>query len=211
MKTTGFLIAIEGIDGAGKSTLIAALAERLRKKKYSVLITREPGGTSFGQTLRHLLQHSSEKIDAKTEFLLFAADRSEHIKQVIIPALMRGDIIISDRMDDSSLAYQGYGRGLDRELITTINKWVMDTVVPHIILYVRLDWETALQRLILNRGSLTNFEQEKKDFFERVIHGFDEIAQQKDQVKIINGTLSPEEIADQAFAHIMHFLESKKI
>lgn len=204
---SGFLIVVEGIDGAGKSTLITTLAYHLKQQGYSVLITFEPGDTPFGQTLRHVLQHSSENLDSKTEFLLFAADRSEHIQKVVFPALQRGEIVISDRMEDSSMAYQGYGRGLDRALIHSVNKWVMAEVVSDIVFYVRLDWDTARQRLMANRTSLTSFEQEKKDFFERVINGFDEIAQQKPHVKVIDGVLSPAEIAHQALTHVLACLK----
>lgn len=207
MKKPGFLLVIEGIDGAGKSTLLTSLADHLRREGFDVLVTREPGGTPFGQGLRELLQHSSGRPNPVTEYLLFAADRSEHIKTVVKPALESGMVVISDRMGDSSMAYQGYGRGIDLSMITAINEWVMDGIKPDLVLYVRLDWETALQRIYATRATLTAFEQEKKDFFARVIAGFDEIFNQKRLVCILDGTCSPEELTKQAFTAVLSQLK----
>src|SRR5690349_10884951 len=105
----GFFISIEGIDGAGKSTISTLLAEKLQESGYAVLLTREPGGTVVGAKIRELLISSPTGLAAEAGFLLFAADRAEHVHAVVQPALAAGKIVISDRFSDSSLAYQGYG------------------------------------------------------------------------------------------------------
>lgn len=172
---TGKLITFEGIDGSGKSTLSKAVYEKLLNQGFSVLLTKEPGATEFGKTLRKMLQESEVKIDPKAEFLLFAADRAQHIEQVVLPALKAGKIVISDRMADSSLAYQGYGRNLDKEIINKVNSWAMQGLKPDLTIYIKIDYETAIGRIKKRDEKLTNFEKEKTEFFQRVIQGFDEI------------------------------------
>lgn len=207
MNKRGFLLTIEGIDGAGKSTLLVAIADYLKKQSFNVIVTREPGGTLFGQGLREMLQHASERPCHEAEFLLFAADRAQHIKTVVKPALELGAIVISDRMADSSMAYQGYGRGVDCAMIATVNTWVMDGIAPDLVLYVRLDWKTAFYRICQGRKELTAFEQEKKDFFERVIDGFDSLYKDNRAVCVLDGSLEQGVIAEQAINVVMHYLQ----
>ena len=125
--TTGKFITFEGIDGAGKSTHLSFVAELLRARKKTVVVTREPGGTSLGEKLREILLH--EKMHLETEALLMFAARREHIAQVIAPALERGDWVISDRFTDATFAYQGGGRKLDRAKLDALEQWV------HCLLY----------------------------------------------------------------------------
>src|SRR5438105_480243 len=117
----GLLIAFEGIDGSGKTTAMRTLYEKLRAQGYAVLMTKEPGGTDVGKQLRAMVQSMAGRIAPATEFLLFAADRAEHMHTVIQPALRTGVIVLCDRMADSSIAYQGYGRGIDMQMIRQIN------------------------------------------------------------------------------------------
>ncbi len=168
----GILITLEGLDGSGKSTIARALYEHLRTAGYSVVLTKEPGGSSLGKSLRELLQHHTAPVDAQAEFLLFAADRAQHIKEIVAPALRAGSIVISDRMADSSLAYQGYGRGVDRSMITSINTWVMQGIVPDLTLYLEVSVKTALDRIHARGEKLTNFEKERHEFFERIHNGY---------------------------------------
>src|SRR5438067_1616217 len=113
MKTQGMLITIEGIDGSGKSTLAKNLYQHLIANDVDALLTREPGATPLGKALRTILQEKNVAVCDQAEYLLFAADRAQHFKDTIIPALAKGTVVISDRMADSSLVYQGYGRGLN--------------------------------------------------------------------------------------------------
>src|SRR3990172_1551765 len=125
IQKRGLLITLEGIDGSGKSTLANAIVTALTTLGKHVVLTKEPGGTALRTELRAILQTQKNPVCDKAEFLLFAADRSQHFKELIVPALEQGQIVISDRMADSSLAYQGFGRGLDKEMISSINRWAM--------------------------------------------------------------------------------------
>lgn len=202
----GFLIVLEGIDGSGKTTLAQRLAQMLQEQAYEVVLTREPGGTEFGKNLRQLLQHSTVRPLPEAEFLLFAADRMQHIASVVKPALQKGSVVISDRMSDSSMAYQGYGRGIDRNMIATVNTWALAGVEPDLIIYIKLDWQTALQRIEKNRGELTAFEKEKQEFFERVAQGFDTIFKNRTNVITLDGNQTPENIFKQAAAAVAQTL-----
>jgi dTMP kinase len=202
MKLPGFLISIEGIDGAGKSLLAQNLYKELLKQNKQVVLTKEPGGTPFGQSLREILHYSKEKICATAEFLIFAADRAQHLEQVLIPALKEGKIVISDRMGESSVAYQGYGRNLDVEMIQSINKWALQRLEPNLILYIQIDAQTALERVFKRNEVLTSFEKEKMDFWKKVTDGYEKILHNKTNVVILDGKLSPEEICKNAMEAI---------
>ena len=203
----GFLFVLEGIDGSGKSTLLKRLVSYLQAEGYDVLATKEPGGTPLGKEIRHLVQESKVNQAPEAEFLLFAADRADHIQKVVQPSLEKGMFVISDRMADSSLAYQGYGRGLDKEMIQSINNWVMGGIVPDLILYIKIDLKTAWQRIHARGQVLTNIEQEKKDFFERVMHGFDTIFADKKNGVIIDGTLGQDALFEEVLKVILDKLQ----
>jgi dTMP kinase len=158
-------ITLEGIDGAGKSTHLNWLAERLRGQGKSVLVTREPGGTPLGETLREILLHQSMHLE--TEALLMFAARREHLDKVILPALQQGIWVISDRFTDASFAYQGGGRGLDETKLQILEQWVQQDLQPDLTLLFDVPIEVSQQRLASNI-SLDRFEQEKQDFFQRV-------------------------------------------
>ncbi|MES2026153.1 MAG: dTMP kinase [Pseudomonadota bacterium] len=160
--TTGKFITFEGIDGAGKSTHLSFVAELLREKKKTVVVTREPGGTSLGEALREILLH--EKMHLETEALLMFAARREHIAQVIAPALERGDWVISDRFTDATFAYQGGGRKLDKAKLDALEQWVHPHLQPDLTLLFDVPLDVARARLDATR-TLDKFEQEKADFF----------------------------------------------
>jgi dTMP kinase len=192
------LIVIEGIDGAGKSTLAQGLAYKLTQEGYEVVLTKEPGGSLLGKQLREILQTQIIPITPVAEYLLFAADRAQHIKDVVQPALMRGAIVISDRMADSSLAYQGYGRGIDKENIRLVNEWAMQKMEPDIVFYLKMSAQDATQR-IKKRTMLTTFEKENSAFVEQLIIGFDTIFADRSNVITIDGMLSPENVTSLAY------------
>jgi dTMP kinase len=158
----GKFITFEGIDGAGKSTHIAFVADWLRAKGRRVVVTREPGGTPLGEKLRDLLLH--EKMHLETEALLMFAARREHIAQVIEPALERGDWVISDRFTDATFAYQGGGRKLPLQKLETLEQWVHPHLQPDLTLLFDVPLEVARARLDAAREP-DKFEQEKSDFF----------------------------------------------
>jgi dTMP kinase len=164
-KNNAKFITLEGIDGAGKSTHLNWLAERLRSQGKNVLVTREPGGTPLGESLRELLLHQAMHLE--TEALLMFAARREHLDKVIIPALQEGTWVISDRFTDASFAYQGGGRGLDESKLKSLEQWVQQDLQPDLTLLFDVTLEVSRQRLSAN-ASLDRFEQEKQDFFQRV-------------------------------------------
>jgi len=201
---SGYLISIEGIDGSGKSSLAKALAEHLGKKGMSVLLTKEPGGTNLGQALRYLLQTQKKDVCAKAEFLMFAADRAQHFEELIIPALKQGSIIIADRMADSSVAYQGYGRKIGATMISSINEWAMQGIRPDLTLYLRINPEQALARVqARNDKAVWSIEQERYDFWQRVIKGYEEIFSQRTNVITLDAMLSIEQLCQQALPAIL--------
>jgi len=199
----GYLIAIEGIDGSGKSTLAQEIKKSLKNQSREILLTQEPGGTELGSKLRVLLHEEKKHVCDQAEYLLFATDRSQHFEQVIIPALEQNKIIISDRLSDSSLAYQGYGRGLDIPMIKQINQWAMRNIEPDLVFYIKLDFKTALERIMLRAQKLTSFETEQELFWQRVIKGFETIFKNRKNVVTLDGTETPEELAKQATQEIL--------
>jgi dTMP kinase len=167
---TGFFIAVEGGDGAGKSTQVEALAGWIRAKGHEVVVTREPGATAVGKRLRSiLLDVSSGGISHRTEALLYAADRAEHVETVVRPALERGAVVISDRYIDSAVAYQGAGRELAPTEIARINRWATDGLVPHLTVLLDVSPETARERFTEAPDRL---ESEPPEFHQRVRAGF---------------------------------------
>ncbi|MFB7446956.1 dTMP kinase [Streptomyces sp. NPDC056194] len=167
---TGFFIALEGGDGAGKSTQVQALAEWIRAKGHEVVVTREPGATPIGKRLRSiLLDVSSAGLSNRAEALLYAADRAEHVDSLVRPALERGAIVISDRYIDSSVAYQGAGRDLSPTEIARISRWATDGLVPHLTVVLDVSPETARERFTEAPDRL---ESEPPEFHARVRAGF---------------------------------------
>jgi len=205
MKTlrTGILITLEGIDGSGKSTLAGNLHTLFASEIAPVLLTKEPGGCQLGHTIRTVVQQQT--CTPIAEFLLFAADRAQHVADTIAPALAKKTLIISDRFADSSVAYQGYGRGLAIPLIQNINAWALQGVVPQLTIYVKVPLSVAHERIAL-RGEKSSFEQEKHSFLERVAHGFDTLYAQHPAVMIVDGTHTPDIVAHTTYTRIMEWL-----
>ena len=201
-QVSGKLIAIEGVDGCGKSTLAANLSQKLTDVGRSVVLTREPGDSSIGPEIRQIVNHHKEAICAKAEFLLYAADRAQHINQLVLPALQDEKIVISDRMADSSLVYQGYGRGLSLDMIETVNKWAMNDLRPDLTIYLRIDVRVALERIQKTRNQITRFEAETMAFWQRVVDGFEEIYANRDDVLILDATQTQEVLVNLAFGRV---------
>ncbi|MFZ6710391.1 dTMP kinase [Undibacterium sp. TC9W] len=212
MKHSGKFISFEGIDGAGKSTHIAYVAERLQNKLQAedvkVICSREPGGTPLGETLRELLL--KQKMHLETEALLMFAARREHIAQVIEPALARGDWIISDRFTDASFAYQGGGRNLSLDKLNALEQWVHPHLQPDLTLLFDVPLEVARARLDATRD-LDKFEQEKADFFAATRNEYLRRAKEFPQrFRIIDSTQSIEAIRLQLDVLIDDLLSSAR-
>ncbi|MFC7218139.1 dTMP kinase [Streptomyces polyrhachis] len=191
---TGFFIAVEGGDGAGKSTQVEALAEWIRGKGHDVVVTREPGATSIGQRLRSiLLDVSSAGISHRAEALLYAADRAEHVDSVVRPALERGAVVITDRYIDSSVAYQGAGRDLSPVEIARISRWATHGLVPHLTVLLDISPEAARERFTEAPDRL---ESEPAAFHERVRSGFLTLAAaDPGRYLVVDASQEPEEVA----------------
>lgn len=167
--TAGKFITLEGVDGAGKSTHIPAIARLLQARGKEVLLTREPGGTPLGEKLRELLLH--ENMHPETESMLMFAARREHIEQVIRPALARGAYVVSDRFTDASFAYQCGGRGVSTVKIGQLEQWVQGDFQPDLTLLFDVPVAVSTQRLAGARNP-DRFEQEGADFFERIRNAY---------------------------------------
>ncbi|MFB2769027.1 dTMP kinase [Pelatocladus sp. BLCC-F211] len=174
----GKLIVFEGVEGCGKTTQIQFCSEWLQSLGISVLVTREPGGTSLGLHLRRLLLEKSpdQPIADRTELLLYAADRSQHVEEELRPNLAAGKTILCDRYTDSTIAYQGYGRGLDMSLIGQLNSIATNGLESDITLWLDLDVEVGLARKRGTSTTLDRIEQEAITFHRRIQQGYAELA-----------------------------------
>lgn len=163
----GKFITLEGIDGAGKSTHLRWLEKELRSRGKTIIVTREPGGTPLGEALRELLLDDNGTMHAETEALLMFAARREHLDKVILPALARGDWVISDRFTDASFAYQGGGRGLAMQKLDSLEQWVQGEFQPDLTLYFDVMVEVGRQRINAIKPP-DRFEKEQDAFFRQV-------------------------------------------
>lgn len=191
----GFFISFEGMEGCGKSTHVTLLAQTLREQGYEVVATREPGGTAVGQTLRQiLLNPAGAPLATGTELLLMLADRAQHVQEVIAPNLREGKIVISDRFIDSTTAYQGYGRGIEQDLLLRLNVFACNGYMPALTLLLDVPVHEGLRRANKRRGNVTpadHFEAESTAFHERVRAGFLEVARLEPQRVVVLDSQRP--------------------
>ena len=172
-------ITFEGSEGGGKTTQIALLADFLQQQGFSVCVTRQPGGTDIGQQIRNCLHDvANTAMTAKAEILLYAADRAQHVGEIIRPALDEGKIVLCDRYTDSTMAYQGYGRGLDLDTLQWINEFATDQLKPDLTLLLDVDIETGLQRRQDGDLEMNRMDQQAVAFYHRVKAGFDQLMAQ---------------------------------
>lgn len=165
---TGLFITLEGGDGSGKTTQMAALADWLQGQGRTVVQTREPGGTDLGVELREIILHRRGYIAPRAEALLYAADRAHHIATLVRPALERGDVVLQDRYLDSSVAYQGAGRVLDPAEVRQVSLWATEGLLPHLTVLLDLDPAVGRARLDTSRTRYDRLEAEQLEFHERV-------------------------------------------
>ncbi len=192
--TSGLFISFEGIEGSGKSTQMTLLSKYLSSKGYEVTMTREPGGTPIGEAIRVvLLNPDFTEMDYRTEVLLYAADRAQHVAESIKPALARGSIVVSDRYLDSTIAYQHYGRGLPLDYILKANEQATEGIMPNLTILLTIPVEVGLKRA--TKTIADRIEREDLEFHERVAKGFLELARREPQRwKTIDGRASVDEI-----------------
>lgn len=192
MSCRGAFIALEGIDGAGKSLQLQLLAETLRAQGHDVLTTREPGGTPMGDAVRSVVLDPELDIGPEAEFLLYSASRAQHVREVIRPALERGQIVLSDRFSGASLAYQGYGRGLQQAVLMSTTLFATRGLLPDLTVVIDLPVEIALAR-VGSRGVPDRLELSGEEFFGRARRGFLKLAANQGWL-VVDGEGSVEEV-----------------
>lgn len=201
MSRKGLFITFEGTEGSGKSTQISLLAERLRSRGHVVMTLREPGGTPIGEEIRHTLKHSAANhaMTPEAELLLMNASRAQLVREVIRPALARGEIVLSDRFYDSTTAYQGFGRELDLRMVKAIIDVAVGDTRPNLTLMLSVSPEVSEQRRLARQSTLPfmrdRIEEADRAFFDRVADGYDAIARSEPaRVKVIPAASSVETV-----------------
>lgn len=194
-------ISFEGIDGVGKSTQLEMLQAYLLEKGHTVIRTLEPGGTELGQEIRHLLLHRKGDVAPRAEALLYAADRAHHVATKIRPSLARGEIVLTDRFFDSSVAYQGAARDLDVNQVRDISLWAVDNLIPDLTILLDLPAEEAMSRRSKTGTEPDRLEQEKVDFFERARQMYLELAKEP-RFLVVDARKSVDEIQGEIRARL---------
>jgi len=210
-EKSGVFISFEGIEGSGKSTQIERLKTHLEQKGYTVVVTREPGGTPVAEAIRQVLldpQHAA--LCETAELLLYEAARAQHVAERIAPALQAGHVVLCDRFADSTTAYQRAGRGLAQDVVEPLHTIATGGLDPDLTILIDLPVETGLARA--TRGAADRMEREPQSFHERVRAGFLELAEENpERVKMIDGTRSVDEIADAIAALVDAFLKELEV
>ena len=189
----GTITALVGVNGAGKSTQVRRLAEALTRAGRTVTVTRQPGGTAFGEQVRHMLLHG-DHVSPRAEALLFAADKAHHVEELIAPALARGEVVLTDRYTDSAVAYQGAGRALGAAEVQELQRWAVDGLVPDLTVVV--DVSPALGRA--RRGATHDRLESEADAFHASVrqHFLDLAAAAPERYLVVDGSLKPGAIHD---------------
>ena len=210
---TGKFITFEGPEGSGKSTQICLLAEQLEGQGIKVRCAREPGGTVTGEAIRNILQHDAvdEPLDERAELLLFTASRAQLMKRVVMPALQRGEWVLCDRFIDSTMAYQGFARGMDIETLERINDFAIHGRKPDLTLLLDLDIARGFERLEHRYagkvGAADRFEREARDFHDRVRDGYQKLAQREPKrFRIINSDRPIKTVSDEIWNLVKEIL-----
>ncbi|MBI5167422.1 MAG: dTMP kinase [candidate division NC10 bacterium] len=205
---TGFFISFEGVEGSGKSTQLAQLAQHLRSRGFEVLELREPGGTPIGERVRHLLlDEGSQALAPAAELCLYLASRAQLVVEILEPALRAGQLVLCDRFSDSTFAYQGYGRGLDLESIQRLNQLASRGLVPDMTFLLDLEPEVGLGRL----GGKDRLEKEDLSFHRRVREGYLALAKREPgRVKVIVADQGRETIAAEVRGHVEALLKERQ-
>ncbi|HXX43038.1 MAG TPA: dTMP kinase [Chthoniobacterales bacterium] len=192
-------ITFEGSEGCGKSTQVRRLVARMKKTGIPLVLTREPGGTAIGESIRELLQFAPEStaMTSETELLLFEASRSQLVREIIEPALRRGECVISDRFFDSTIVYQGAARRLDRQMVDQLNRFAVGQCIPDVTFVLDVSLETTRARMQGPRRP-DRMEQESDEFYDRVRAGYLELAKHESKrIVLIDGARSPDRIENE--------------
>jgi dTMP kinase len=207
----GFFITFEGIDFSGKTTQAKKLANYLREKGYDVVLIREPGGERISEKIRRiLLSKSNKEITHTTELLLYLASRAQLTQRVILPSLKQNKVVICDRYSDSTLAYQGYGRGLNKSMIKYLNQLSSSGLSTNLTIFLDVPVEIALKRKAKEKKGGDRLEKEKLEFHHRVREGYLKIAKRnKKRIKIVDGRKDQEKTWHKVKSTVDGFLKQK--
>jgi dTMP kinase len=208
----GIFITMEGPEGAGKTTITQMLGKALQQEGYKVLLTREPGGVPISEQIREvILNKDNTAMDSRTEALLYAAARRQHLVEVVMPELERGGIVLCDRFIDSSLAYQGHARGLDIEEVYSINKFAIGDMMPDATFFFDIDPEEGLRRIQANgEREVNRLDLEALDFHKKVCEGYQSIINRwEDRFIIIDAGRTVDEVFEEAKASLFNYLDKK--
>ena len=205
----GLFITFEGPDGSGKTTVSTAVTERLLSEGYKVRYTREPGGIGIAEQIRNvILDPANTAMDERTEALLYAASRRQHLVEKILPLLKDGITVISDRFIDSSLAYQGCGRQIGIDEVFSINQFAVQGHMPEKTIYLDIDAETGLERINKGREYLDRLDQESLEFHQRVFAGYKEVIRRyRDRMIIIDASKDKEAVISDAYQAVKGLLD----
>lgn len=203
----GIFITIEGPDGAGKSSVIEELAPLLeqRLKQTELVVTREPGGIPISEQIRHvILSPENEFMEARTEALLYAASRRQHLCEKIVPALKKGKMVLCDRFVDSSLAYQGEARRIGIDEVAKLNEFATEGLEPDLTLYLDVDSDTGLNRIKNTRGhGMDRLDRESLSFHQRVRHGYLKVVENNpERIILVDASMALQIVVEQCLAHI---------
>ena len=204
----GYFITFEGPDGSGKTTVCNAVYQRLKDMGYDVVHTREPGGIEIAEKIRDIiLDPQNVMMDAKTEALLYAASRRQHLVEKVIPSIEDGKVVICERFVDSSLAYQGYGRELGFDEVLSINKFAMGDYFPDMTVYLDVDEKTGLER-IKDRAFKDRLDQESIDFHHRVNEGYQKVIDVfKDRVSIVDASKPLDSVIEDVLSRVKELID----
>lgn len=204
----GYFITFEGPDGSGKTTVCNAVYQRLKDMGYDVVHTREPGGIEIAEKIRDIiLDPQNVMMDAKTEALLYAASRRQHLVEKVIPSIEDGKVVICERFVDSSLAYQGYGRELGFDEVLSINKFAIGDYFPDMTVYLDVDEKTGLER-IKDRAFKDRLDQESIDFHHRVNEGYQKVIDVfKDRISIVDASKPLDSVIEDALSRVKELID----
>lgn len=206
-----FFISFEGIEGAGKSTVIKKVQDFLKSRDYRLVMVREPGGTTFGENLRKSILESKTPIHPVAEAMLFASSRAQLLSEIILKELQTPKtVVLCDRFIDSSLAYQGIARGLGIETILNIHKTFPLSSVPHRTYYISISLETSMERQRKRNNEKDYFESEKEEFYKKLISGYDQAsALFPKRISVINGEVNEEQVANSVLKDLEELIRAR--
>ena len=208
----GVFITVEGPEGAGKTTVLAKVGEQLEKEGYSIVLTREPGGIPIAEQIRQvILNRENTEMDSRTEALLYAAARRQHLVEKVIPALNKGSIVLCDRFIDSSLAYQGHARGLGIDEVREINRFAIQDTMPELTLFFMIEPEIGLKRIEQHKSREVNrLDLEELNFHQKVYEGYQLLMRNEpERIKEINANQSFEKVYQETLQQIRTYIDMK--